>query len=394
MPVFKNRYFYLLLSDLANAFLRGVGSTGKCELLALSPMSTERRSFMRDQVLIFPSAFSQIILKGNVNAIFAVLFYVSNAISSPVLAQSNEIKKLQQQLVEHINPDTIRVNRLLALSNAYPLDQKIEIEKNSSEAVELSQKLSYVAGEVKARILLARVASSRNAAITMLKIADSIALKSGDRELQFWVTFQLALSYAEKDNRQALHLAFKAESLAQSIGSAKLLSIAQLRAAETYTNLSNYPLAMEYSLKSQKNAEASKYTVYEVKSWGRIAHIYTLIGNYEMAMLYYQKQADAYRQQGASNRLMASLQNNIGEAYHRLARKYPEALQHYKYAMELDSNYIRSITEINLADVYERIDSLRLAFKLRFFQSLREAKKEDDLSTGILDLPHIVKRIP
>ena len=301
------------------------------------------------------------------NCFFAIGLLLFGIAPVSLYAQAERLEKLQQALNENSALDTARVNRLLDLSYAYELSQTEEIKKSSTEALELSRELKYVAGEARALIMLSRINPERDLAIRMLTTADSLAKEIQDYRLQFWATIRLALRYAENDNEKAIELALKSETLAKKTGDPALISRAQLRAAETYCNLSNYALAMEYSLKAQENAIAAKCVDCEMRIWGRIAAVYELVGNYEKSNFYYEKQNVHYKKIGASNVLLGQLQYNMANNYFRLAKDYEKALIHYKLSVKLDPTpFRRHVVDISMADLYVRFDSLDLAFKYAF----------------------------
>lgn len=303
-------------------------------------------------------------------------------ISGELYSQSSEIENLKKVLKNHPQQDTFRINRLNELSETYTYADPKEIDKVSAEALALSQKLGYAVGEATALIGRSRVAlysGDRTQAIKILTHVDSLATKMNDPLLRFRVILRFAFCHSEKDNRLAVQYALKAESIARSMNDNKLLFKAQLRASELYTNLSDYALSMEYAIKSQNTGMLSNCFDCQVVSWGRIAHVYTLIGNYDLSNLYYQKQLDEYIKTKANNRLVAALHNNFGENYYRIKGKQSEALSHYQKALELDSGVARrEVTSINIANLYLEMDSLKLAFKFAF-DALRSVKHTDDL---------------
>ncbi len=323
-------------------------------------------------------------------------------ISNNLYSQSNKVEDLKVELKNHPQHDTFRINRLNRLSEINAGADLTELDKISTEALSLSQKLGYKQGEVQSLLIRSRVVfyhGNRQEAVQLLIRADHIAKKLSDHALQFKVMLELSLCYSEKDNRQALRWALKADSLAQKSDNKKLLFISQFRASEVYTNLNDYAHAMDYVIKSQNSGVQANCFDCQVKSWGRIAHIYTLIGNYDMSNLYYQKQMEAYKEMQADHHLVAALHNNLGENYHRLQKKYPDALAHYHKALELDSGVARKeVTYINLADVYLHMGDLSLTFKYAN-DALQLARQSDDLVLqawvqGILANAYLKKNKP
>jgi signal transduction histidine kinase len=313
------------------------------------------------------------------------LFYIvviSFLIPTQATGQGGEIEKLKKELENHPQPDTFRINRLNKLGELYGYNHIKDLDATSQEALDLSQKIGYARGEAAALITRSKVAlysGKREQAIDLIMRVDSLAKQLNDDVLQFKAMHRMSLCYSEKDNREAVRWALKSEAFAQQLNNKKLLFRAQLRAAEVYTNLSDYARAMEYSIKSQNTGAAANCFDCEVISWGRIAHVYTITGNYDMSNMYYQKQLAAYKENKSSNTLMAALYSNIGENSFRLKRDYPEALHYFHKALALDTGTARrEVTNISIAYTYLELDSLAHAFNYAY-EGLGLARKSDDL---------------
>jgi signal transduction histidine kinase len=321
-------------------------------------------------------------------------------ITTGVFAQSGEIEKLKQEIKTHTREDTFRVNRLneLANSGALALDEN---SKLANEALVISQKTGYTIGEGYAKLNLALTAISngnKTEANTLISQADSIAEKTGDRELLINVLMKKA-SYAQfNNNKEAIAFGLKAEKLALETGNKNLVSKCQFLIASIYQNsLSDYSKAMEYAMKSMRSAEEADCLPCLAFSWNTIGALYNIIGDQEKSLFYYLKALDANKELG-NTRLKVNLLMNIGERY-RLMGKYPEAINAYKESLkEQKTSYSMELVKSDLADVYVRIDSLPLAFEYAF-SSLAMAKKIDDVEgvawiDGILSRAYLKKKMP
>lgn len=297
----------------------------------------------------------------------------------PVLlnAQSFQIESLRKEIREHPQQDTLRVNRLNALCLAVPRIDAEEMEQSANEALLISQKLKYAAGEGYAwtgKAMAAYLSGNRETAFALLNRADSIAGTIHDQVLKFWVLIRKSNSYRGYDYRRALSWALKAEEFAQTLSDKKLLSKAQLTAAEVYRNSSDLGKAMEYLLKAEKSAKEASCLSCEVFTWLQLGYLHTLIGEYDKSNEYFEKQTSAIQQLGLTGLFASNRLNGIGENY-RLTGRYAEALRHYRQALEQSSAlYTRAFIESEIADVYVRTDSLSLAFKYGS-SSLTSARK-------------------
>src|SRR5690349_19163408 len=160
-------------------------------------------------------------------------------------AQSYEIDHLRQQLREHPQQDTFRVNRLNDICNVFGWVRlsSDEVDQLASEALSISRKLGYTKGEGYALVGKARAkcgVGDTEAGTDLLQMSDSIARRIGDRELELRALLRLAGCYQANDYRLSLDLALKAERLAQTIGNRVLLSKTQTFIGLTYWGLSDY----------------------------------------------------------------------------------------------------------------------------------------------------------
>jgi len=318
-------------------------------------------------------------------------------------AQSYEIDRLRQQLREHPQQDTFRVNRLNDICNIFGWVRlsSDEVDQFASEALSISRKLGYTKGEGYALVGKARAkcgVGDTEAGTALLHEGDSIAKKTGDRELELRVLLRLAGCYQANDYRLSLDLALKAEQLAQTIGNRVLLSKTQTFIGLTYWGLSDYARAMEYALKGLKAGEETNCLDCQVFTWQTMANNYVSLGEYAKANEYYQKVLGGYKQLGSSGAANEEVITSIGETY-RLMGEYDHALAYYRRSINMSTSPINiAYAESNIADVYVRIDSLEPGFKLAF-NSMATAKKVNDLTLeawidGILSRAYLKRKMP
>ncbi len=280
-------------------------------------------------------------------------------------AQSFAIERLRKQIEEHPKADTFRVNRLNEICNANPLISVAEMEKYAAEALMISRKLNYIKGEAYALLSTARVLNRKGdkaAARKLLQQTDSIAKPTGDQSLQWWTMIRSAGLNIE-GNRLAVSETLKAEAFAQQINNNEFIARSQIQISSFCYSLGDYALALEYGIKALKIAETGNMPFILYSSYDNLSSVYSLIGEYDKANEYLQKQTRLIKQLGLGDEQLSNLYNALGENA-RLGRKYPKAIGYYKQSIAATKNgYPIAIANSNLADVYVNMDSLPLAFK-------------------------------
>lgn len=192
------------------------------------------------------------------------------------------IRKLRQQLKEHPQADTFRVNRLnkLALTGSLSTAQ---IDTLANEALLISRKINYQLGEGYALVGQALSLSSKGKKaqmIVLLNQASAIAEKTGDKELLVNILYAFGRAKQQTDNKQSLAYYLKADSVAEKLNNKKLLARIQRIVAGSYqTSLSDYPKAMDWVLKSIQTGEEIKDLNELALSWTNLATLYTVLGD-------------------------------------------------------------------------------------------------------------------
>jgi two-component system NtrC family sensor kinase len=309
------------------------------------------------------------------------------------VAQNPDMKLLQQELKDHPQADTFRVNRLVRLSGlgAVPPQQ---VDSILDEAVAISRKINYTEGEVRALVNKAYKTSrggNKAAAFTIAEQALGLADKIKNAELSAIALMAMGQAKAQTtENRQALSYYLKAAIVAKDITNKRLLSNIQRVTAGHYANsLSDLPKAMEWLLTSLRTAESINCLACMAVSWVDLAALYTQMNDQENSLTYYQKAMDAYKQLKDTT-AERGLWNNIGERY-RVLGKYPEAIKAYQEGISLSKNpYSIEMMESNLADVYVKTGDLPMAFRYAF-ASLEKAKKLND-TEGVAWIEGILSR--
>ncbi len=146
-----------------------------------------------------------------------LLLLLLTLFSFKAISQVSEVEKLQNQIKNHPQQDTTRVNLLnqMIILNALPAS---EIETIAKESLLISRKTGYAEGEGYALLGLGAISYSMGNYDTgsqYLQQADSIAAQTASQELRIYVLAQKAhgknLTGSSKD---AIDDLIKAEDLA------------------------------------------------------------------------------------------------------------------------------------------------------------------------------------
>jgi signal transduction histidine kinase len=168
-----------------------------------------------------------------------------------------------------------------------------------------------------------------------------------------------------EDANLGLTLLSEAEKTVERSGNKKLLALCQHFIAIEYANgKSDIPKGMEYYLKSIHTAEEINYLRFICAGYVSLGGLYTRMDDKTNALLYFQKAREANKQLNNPS-IDGRLLVYDGNDYEKAGR-YTESIDAFKKALkianEADSGLIVTIHK-NLAEVYNRIDSVSLAFK-------------------------------
>jgi len=299
-------------------------------------------------------------------------------------AQDKTLPQLEKELIDHPQQDALRVDKLndLSFNNFFLWDER---RKFMEEALSISQKINYSAGEACALASLAyyrAIDGKLEEGDSLMKRAESLAQKSSDSNLTGILFYRIGMKKVNTGHKEGMDDLFKAEKILGNAHNYDKLARCQASIGSMYEiNYSNYPGAMEYLMKAIESAEKAKSGDVIFNVLGNWGYLYLLLGDYQNALLYSSKAADEIKRAGADIG-KTTLLNNMGEIY-RLTGKYPEAIQAYEQARKADTSMFNAdVFESNLADVYTRMNNLPLAFQFGF-SSLAIAKKiQDDYNLG------------
>ena len=309
-----------------------------------------------------------------------LLLFILVTAAVVVEAQTTITEQLLQKVNEHPQGDTIRVNRIIDMLRwlSLPYSQQ---QQFSEEALSISKNLGYAKGAGYSLSYLGYIEfifGNKDSAKTVLLQADSIAKNIHDDVMEAQVLSFTGRVYQSVDNKKALDYYLQSVALAERTND-------KLVMARCYNNIGSYysigvddfPKSLDYLMKAESTAEDANDFFNLASAWGALGSLYSETGDDTVALNYYQKGKDAYEKIGNKTQ-QRNIANNVGEIY-RLSAKYPEAIKAYNESLEGEeapaSIYI---TQSNLADVYEKMDNLPLAFQYGF-ETLRMADKNGDL---------------
>jgi two-component system, NtrC family, sensor kinase len=284
-------------------------------------------------------------------------------------AQEILIKKLENQLDQHRQQDSFRVNRLnqLALLYDVPVGRRDSIAR---ESLALSRKINYPNGEAIALIDLALVNNEKGEsqkAGSFSKQSLAIAEKTSDQWTlaQVWKGMDSYKAFAS-EAQLALSYFFKGEAISQKNNYTELLSLIQAEIAGVYsTSLSDYPKALEWALRSLKTEEGTNCLNCMEVAWAATGQVYNQLGDQKKSLEYVKKALDADIQMKNKTKQAVHL-INIGEQYRSLGQ-YADAIASYQIALTLaKSLYLIGLVKSNIADAYVKLGDLSLALEYAF----------------------------
>jgi len=300
--------------------------------------------------------------------------------------QNPDIDKLKKEISQHPQQDAYRVDRLNKIAeisnNILPDDERVKL---IDEALLISRSIKYPVGEGFALLNLAigRNKYTREERDNFILQADSIAKKTGNKELEGYALLRIGLSKRfGNENDKALSCFLQAEAIASQLNNKEMLAKSQGAIAEHYeVSLSDHIKALDYGLKSVDNAEKANSLLNLAFNYKNLAVIYTRLGDDENALITYKKAMEATKKFG-SGRQLGNLHNSLG-IWYITNKRYPEAIEELKQGLEIGrknnfSSYDLAFLEGNLSTAYVHTDSFALVYPLAS-RALTEFEKSEDI---------------
>ncbi|GAA4470990.1 hypothetical protein GCM10023189_60700 [Nibrella saemangeumensis] len=260
------------------------------------------------------------------------------------LGQSNKaaIDSIQALLKNNPQADTNRVKLLFELGNLYRTQPK-QRRAVAEDALKLSRKLRYRAGEGKALSIIAH-------------------------------------TYRDESNfKQALAAGKQALQMATLLNDQTQLATVYELIGGIYYLQGNYAQGMEFLLQALKPAEKSNDEKLLGNILGDIGLVYLSLGDHDQALFYFLRSLKLTERSGSRNSLIKAI-NNTAEAY-RLLGNNAKAIDMYSRALavarEINNDFFLSLMESNLANLYEKQGKYAEVFPFAF-RALAIARNIDD----------------
>ena len=331
---------------------------------------------------------------------YILLLFVLFCACFNVPAQVKSKDELLKELEQHPQKDKKRVDILIEMINSPQFASKVKVSWQE-EALAISQKTGYKLGEGNALLFYysnADPESGSPEADSILNKLKIIEKTVNNKIFTGRLLTNLGIVHTDQGKESGVDELLKAATLFTEAGYYQGISSAYGAVSDYYLNVNtNYPLAMDYALKSLQIAEKEKSPYFQRRNWVNIGFIYSAIADYENALHAFKK-ANHFAEMEKKSYAQEPILNGMGEMY-RFMGKYPEALNAYQGAIEKSRSSISiSMYESNIADVYTRMDSLPQAFYYAF-RSLDTARIYKDTVgiswiDGILSRAYLKKKMP
>ncbi|GAB4054693.1 tetratricopeptide repeat protein [Spirosoma litoris] len=244
-------------------------------------------------------------------------------------AQDSLRTALQTQLAQHLQADTVRVNRLNELAYLVRSDDPKQTVALAQEALTLSRKLQYQWGEAMSLYELGighDTYRDFHKTLPYLNEALSLFKRLNDRIGLARVLSQIGWFYTQRgDYVLALTHDLQAQRLAEKSGNLKVLSTTTARLATLYITLADYQQGLTVLSSAIQLFERANDQEGICRSLNGFGELYRLQGDFDRAERYYDK---AIRLAQALNRprLAAQAESNLAAAYVAQGN-YDEALR-------------------------------------------------------------------
>ncbi|MVN75668.1 tetratricopeptide repeat protein [Hymenobacter sp. HMF4947] len=275
-------------------------------------------------------------------------------------APTPTVRQLWQQLRQHPQADTFRVNRLNKLADYRSDEDGFSPARNDSlarQALTLAQRLHYVYGEAYAQynvVMAGAVPTSKRQFQARLLQVLPLAERSGDKPLLVQVLQTLSLYSGE----QGLAYIQRALTVARTTGQPLLVQRCYWTQAGYFkTVVGNYYLALQALQQALRVTQQAHLPDEEADALGSIGGLYIDMADYEQAIKYLLQsftQAKALPESSRKRVLESEALYSIGECY-RLTGRQGRAQAAYREALLVSrSTFLTMAAQSGLADSYER----------------------------------------
>lgn len=316
-------------------------------------------------------------------AIFCFLLFLSH-----LQAQNTAIDSLQNELLLHIEKDTIRVNLLNALAYSY---RKKDTEKAMAmayleESEAIAEAIGFIKGRAKslyARGVLEAVESNYRRGFPnyteSLELYKNIAWKEGIAECYKEMG---VFMYNNGDQREAIKYYTKSLEILDEYGKKKEIALILYEMGWSYLEIDDYTDARAHLFKALKINKKIGNEAGMSSCMSGIAVTYSNQGNYPVALDFYSQTLAIAKKNSNTRRTMLTL-GNMGSLYFSL-KEYDKAIELYNETLRLTKNTDKGITSKtfnNLGLAYKEKKDNKLAYEyikkaLNLFNEVNDRRGE------------------
>jgi signal transduction histidine kinase len=295
-------------------------------------------------------------------------------------AQARLIDSLRASLASEPRASAARVNRLIALANALQGSRAQRTLPYSLEALALARQLNDKKGEATALYTIALAYDQRNAyyiAFQYLEQAQRLFRSMNDDVGNARVQSQISWLHTQRgDYVPALSNGLQALRLARKTGNQELIGYVLARLGALYKSLGDYPQALECITTALQQFEQANDEVGLCRQLNALGEFHRLQKKFDEAIRYYNKSIRLAKSLG-SRQLVAQAESNLAAVYVE-QRDFALGLQTARRALPVlqtaDGNEVVAWTETVLARAHlgvGRADSA-VVYGLRSWQLGRQ----------------------
>lgn len=328
--------------------------------------------------------------------VFLFLFFLR--VSSQTYGQTPKIDSLKSVLA--IAEDTIKVNVLNKLAEAFRSKEPKQSIEYAKAAIDLSRKIDFIKGEIIGlkNLGLSQGVNNDYACIESLKQSSQLAETINDLEtIQENSTYIAGAYITMGNNEMAMKYYLQCSKINEQLGNKRGLAIALAGIGNIYTKEKNYAQGLKSLFKSLGYFEDIKEEKEIARSYLNIGMTYKEMKDYDKALGFYEKAMTTYKKLN-NRRAIAFVFSDVGEIYMKQGKtdKAIESISQARvlheegdYVIELASDFSR------LGKIYSSKDQTDRAMEF-YVQSIILAKKlslRELLSETYHDLSHLYGKV-
>jgi serine phosphatase RsbU (regulator of sigma subunit) len=269
------------------------------------------------------------------------IFFFLSFLSMSIFSFAQKPKRIADSLLVVLKTttiDTTRINLLNSIAAEYTNDASDLTIKYATEALTLSEKTKYDAGEMNAYSLLGLAyyyRSDYDKALQYHYKAKGMAIRIGNKLKEASALNNIGLVYDDKaEPDKALGFYFQALTIAETLsGNKKLLAGTFNNIALIYQYQGKYDEALNYHNKGLKIKQEINNKFGIGNSLHNIGLVYKLKGEYDKSIEYYLKALKVRKENNDESGTALTL-NNIGDVY-QIQKQYEKAFPYFKEAVEI-----------------------------------------------------------